>query len=192
MTWRPSIIAYLVLSLSSTVLTWIVARQTEHAITLSVGALATVTMLATFSEKLLGLFAPSLSNAVSLAHARLINSRQDTPLPPKPPSVPPVIAATMMVFAAMFMLSCSASQQQQVEQPGTATAVCILTVTIPDVLAGKPWQTVLVDNLKTCGADATAVASVYGAHVRGEILEGKTPLALPPDAPSLLDAGTDQ
>jgi hypothetical protein len=114
MTWLKKQYAYLALSLVVTVLTWVTAQQASHQITLPTAALGIVTMALLVSEKLLGLFSPSVSDAVSRAHVRLLDSRVDTPLPPvkgggggsSPPSTP--IAAAMAQLKLRWILGLAA------------------------------------------------------------------------------------
>lgn len=77
--------------------------------------------------------------------------------------------------AGIASLACSGAQQQALGPAGVDLGACILETLVPDILAGKPWQTCVDDTVRTCGTDAASVAKIWAAHVKAEIREGKTP-----------------
>lgn len=101
------------------------------------------------------------------------------------------IAAKMRgVLPLLFVLgaltlgaACSACQppSSAVVGPTVDTVTCIIATVAKDVAAGDPWGQCVSDTVAACGADATTIATVWGAHVHAEVLEGLTPkMPVPP------------
>ena len=88
---------------------------------------------------------------------------------------PSLQTCTCMALAVAVLAGCSSAQQQAAVPVTIDLSVCILETLVPDVMAGKVWQTCVDDTIHACGADAAAIAKIWAAYVKAEVRAGHVP-----------------